>query len=383
VLVASGLELDRFLGELSTRRQRILTLAEPSGLRAADLLDELHQLSEQLIVAEEELRVQQEELDATQGALMSMSAERDLLLQHSTKAFVVTDEHGVVLQSTRAAQHLVRQPAARVVPRPIASWFEVADRRTVRSMISRATTGAGPERAEGVHLHASDGEQVCVDVVVTGVVGTDDGLPLLRWELMPSTTRLRAVPAPAEPAQADTPPVLRLAATAIELAGCRTPDDVVAVVAAAAVRLVSGASHAHLVLDGADPRPEPAHGHRQVGSEVAVPLTLGTRRLGELIVHADDPGALGPDAEVMVSALGTQAALALQRLTEVMNLQRATDARQLVGQAVGILVERHRITSEAAFALLATWSQHGNVKLRTLARTLVETGQEPSPLTRP
>jgi hypothetical protein len=52
VLVTSAQSWDRFLGELSPRRQRILQLADASGPPADDLIDEL---SEQLIGADEEL----------------------------------------------------------------------------------------------------------------------------------------------------------------------------------------------------------------------------------------------------------------------------------------------------------------------------------------
>jgi len=38
-------------------------------------------------------------------------------------------------------------------------------------------------------------------------------------------------------------------------------------------------------------------------------------------------------------------------------------------------MERHRITADAAFALLAEASQHTNVKLTEVAAHLVETGE--------
>jgi AmiR/NasT family two-component response regulator len=39
------------------------------------------------------------------------------------------------------------------------------------------------------------------------------------------------------------------------------------------------------------------------------------------------------------------------------------------------LMERHRITADAAFAMLAAASQHQNVKLTDIAAELVETGE--------
>ena len=62
------------------------------------------------------------------------------------------------------------------------------------------------------------------------------------------------------------------------------------------------------------------------------------------------------------------------------DLQQAISSHQLVGQAVGILMERRRFTAAAAFDLLRRESQHRNIKLRDLAARLVETGVEPTGL---
>jgi hypothetical protein len=60
------------------------------------------------------------------------------------------------------------------------------------------------------------------------------------------------------------------------------------------------------------------------------------------------------------------------------NLERAVESHRLVGQAMGILIERHRIVSEEAFEVLRRASQDHNVKLREVARRVIETGAEPS-----
>jgi AmiR/NasT family two-component response regulator len=47
----------------------------------------------------------------------------------------------------------------------------------------------------------------------------------------------------------------------------------------------------------------------------------------------------------------------------------------MIGQAKGILMERHKITGDQAFRLLAQVSQRSNTKLGEVARFLVETGE--------
>jgi AmiR/NasT family two-component response regulator len=51
--------------------------------------------------------------------------------------------------------------------------------------------------------------------------------------------------------------------------------------------------------------------------------------------------------------------------------------RTIIGQAEGILMERLMITADQAFGVLSRLSQQSNVKLRDLARNLVETGEIP------
>ena len=59
----------------------------------------------------------------------------------------------------------------------------------------------------------------------------------------------------------------------------------------------------------------------------------------------------------------------------ISGLQQAVATRQLIGQAQGILMERHKITGNRAFALLVRHSQQENIKLRELSERLVRSGE--------
>ena len=59
------------------------------------------------------------------------------------------------------------------------------------------------------------------------------------------------------------------------------------------------------------------------------------------------------------------------------NFERAVESHRLVGQAMGILIERHRIVSDEAFDVLRRTSQDHNVKLREVAQRVIDTGAEP------
>ena len=57
------------------------------------------------------------------------------------------------------------------------------------------------------------------------------------------------------------------------------------------------------------------------------------------------------------------------------NLQAALESRATIDQAKGILMERHRLTADQAFDLLARASMAANRKLRAVADHLVTTGE--------
>jgi PAS domain S-box-containing protein len=59
-------------------------------------------------------------------------------------------------------------------------------------------------------------------------------------------------------------------------------------------------------------------------------------------------------------------------------LERAIESHRVIGQAVGILIERHRATPVSAFEMLRRASLDRNLKLREIAQRVVESGQEPA-----
>jgi AmiR/NasT family two-component response regulator len=56
---------------------------------------------------------------------------------------------------------------------------------------------------------------------------------------------------------------------------------------------------------------------------------------------------------------------------EIQGLNEALRSRTRIGQAVGIIMERNKLSEEQAFAFLTRLSQHGNIKLRRIADELV------------
>ena len=63
--------------------------------------------------------------------------------------------------------------------------------------------------------------------------------------------------------------------------------------------------------------------------------------------------------------------------TKIANLEMALQSARTIGMAMGILIERRRITPDQAFEILRTASQHDHTKLRDVADHVVLTGSVP------
>jgi hypothetical protein len=95
-----------------------------------------------------------------------------------------------------------------------------------------------------------------------------------------------------------------------------------------------------------------------------------------LVWHATRSATLSRYADV-AEAFAHHASLALEAVTERDNLNRAVAAQHRVGVAQGILMARRQLTADQAFTLLQRHSQNTNVKLRTIAQTIIQTGDLP------
>jgi hypothetical protein len=116
-----------------------------------------------------------------------------------------------------------------------------------------------------------------------------------------------------------------------------------------------------------------------IRSLVAIDLPAGPQLRAVLTVYARRACAFGDSVELVLPVFASRASLALARAEDLTNLRQALHSRELVGQAIGILMERHRWTAPTAFEQLVAASQAQHRKLRDIAAELIETGLEPRP----
>jgi GAF domain-containing protein len=115
----------------------------------------------------------------------------------------------------------------------------------------------------------------------------------------------------------------------------------------------------------------------EVRSMLCVPLWIDERGLGALSLYADQAAAFSDPHERVTVLLATFAALALAEAQRAGQMHDALANRDVIGQAKGILMERHGLTADAAFSVLSRVSQAENLKLAEIARRFVETGKLP------
>jgi GAF domain-containing protein len=116
----------------------------------------------------------------------------------------------------------------------------------------------------------------------------------------------------------------------------------------------------------------------QLGSVLAVRLWTSQSTLGALNFYACSPRWFDPDAVAVAEVLGRHASIALATARQEESLWQAIDARKLIGQAQGILMERFDLDDERAFEVLRRYSQNTNTKLNEVARILVRSRTLPA-----
>jgi GAF domain-containing protein len=111
----------------------------------------------------------------------------------------------------------------------------------------------------------------------------------------------------------------------------------------------------------------------------AHPLTIGGTVAGALNLYAHEPGLFPAPVQRIAAQFAEPAALLLdgviRRLSQaevIAQLQEAIQSRTIIGQATGIIMARRRCGPDEALNVLVKISNDRNLKLREVAKVLVE-----------
>ena len=120
-----------------------------------------------------------------------------------------------------------------------------------------------------------------------------------------------------------------------------------------------------------------------VRSVLALPLSVDAERRA-LTLYACYPVAFGVVDRAKATILASLASLALSVAHSNEDQERRDAARhtslasrEIIGEALGILMERERVTANQAFDILRRASAHLNIKLLEVAQNLIDTGEDP------
>jgi AmiR/NasT family two-component response regulator len=94
-----------------------------------------------------------------------------------------------------------------------------------------------------------------------------------------------------------------------------------------------------------------------------------------LNLYSSRKNAFDDESEHVGLLFASHAAVAMSGAQQQEHMGKAISARDVIGQAKGILMERYKITADQAFSVLARASQQSNIKLVEVAHSLTETGQ--------
>jgi len=130
-----------------------------------------------------------------------------------------------------------------------------------------------------------------------------------------------------------------------------------------------------------DPR-YPSYGPLAVAagirSQAGLRLFESAHTIGGLNIYSRSLGALA-DVKFLAELFAEHARSAVTYASQIDGLRDAMTNRQLIGQAVGITMERFGLADDHAFAFLTRLSNHRNVKLHVVAREIIDDAGERRP----
>ena len=114
---------------------------------------------------------------------------------------------------------------------------------------------------------------------------------------------------------------------------------------------------------------------RGLRAQMGLQLFTEDGTLGGLNLYSRKPG-IDPDAVQLAELFAAHASIALGRARHEHQLNESVASRQAIGTAVGIIMERYRISEDRAFQFLVRASSTSNLKLRVIAQELVDSAND-------
>ena len=109
-----------------------------------------------------------------------------------------------------------------------------------------------------------------------------------------------------------------------------------------------------------------------VNSVLSVRLSTPSGVVGSLNLYSKTLGGYDREAVLTAHIYASHASSAIALTSKVQGLQTALQTRHTIGLAQGMLMLRYGLNEDAAFQVLRRLSSHKNVKLRDVARQVID-----------
>lgn len=107
-------------------------------------------------------------------------------------------------------------------------------------------------------------------------------------------------------------------------------------------------------------------------SQMGVRLFSEPGRVGGLNLYSQQMDAFDAEARATAEIFAVHAAVAMDKVRTVTSLSDALASRQIIGEAIGIVMHTYTINETAAFNYLVRVSQTTNTKVRDVAARIVD-----------
>jgi PAS domain S-box-containing protein len=406
------------LSDLAQLRDHLDRLRSSSDLAPEMLVQDLETVYEELRTSEEEVRVQQEQIARLVADHAADRRDQDRMLALLPVPVLTTDEQGVIRVANTAAAALMRMAGDRLVGKPLLALVSTGDRPHLRRRLSEGVREQ-PAR-QVVSFMRRDESALTMEVVLSpraghpgeltwillAAEGQDDLAAESRMLLSSALMSLAGL----LPTVEDLHTLLTEAATIV---GDAVGGDVAVSLAVGspmeptAVGYTPGPAQqldGAQVVAGEGPTADAYTGRATVvsddlrtdrrwprlvdrlpdgvGAVAAAPMTPDGAVRGVLTVYLR-PGRAPAGVEHSVSLLADtvgvlvsemEAKAHLAGLAE--DLRRAMESRAVIEQAKGIVMAERHCDDQEAFAHLVRLSSTSHVKLRDVARTVVERARD-------
>jgi GAF domain-containing protein len=121
------------------------------------------------------------------------------------------------------------------------------------------------------------------------------------------------------------------------------------------------------------PQYVPAAVRMGLKAQLAVKLAIdGEGTVGGLNMYSTASDDIDPQAPGIADLFASHAAVALGKARQVDELHEALRTREVISQAVGLLMATYMLEPDAAFGFLVRTSSHSNTKVRDIAARMIE-----------